>query len=514
MDWRPTSRSRSRPPELMATFDQHGLFANSIPFDNHYPFPTLDPSKSENAHFRSKPSSPGVNNTGLSLLSAARPSPSPYASLHQHTTLAAVYEGQADPSSSFDNSESRYMNAIHYNNSLSAFNSPTFAPSSLPSSGLHGIVKPTPEQRKFPRHVRKTSFDHTVSRDGVLAGLVGRHQVNGKPLSPDSLVGTKRRAETVHHDSLLRADPSNVDTSHFPRNQEAEPMEQHGPFPSSSFNFSFPPYDGIFDLPAEGGSSMGASNAFPSRTSPENRQYQARTPVNPTMYPSNLTSPSNTNDRLSASSVTASAAIAEGYARLSSASASGPDNLDYRQLMGLMYPNLDSSVLGQNPYTHVDPTQISAGQADNSTYQTFHPSPSSDGWGNGVNSSSNASPEPYNTSNASTPPSAEGPNGQQTARPMHRKYMPMQQGAQDIQNSKAMVNKNSPTLGEIRSSASTPDLGSGEVAQGKAASEEGDQTPTLCTNCHTTNTPLWRRDPEGQPLCAFLPAISILSVLD
>jgi GATA-binding protein, other eukaryote len=24
---------------------------------------------------------------------------------------------------------------------------------------------------------------------------------------------------------------------------------------------------------------------------------------------------------------------------------------------------------------------------------------------------------------------------------------------------------------------------------------------TTCTNCHTTNTPLWRRNPEGQPLC-------------
>jgi len=25
--------------------------------------------------------------------------------------------------------------------------------------------------------------------------------------------------------------------------------------------------------------------------------------------------------------------------------------------------------------------------------------------------------------------------------------------------------------------------------------------PTVCTNCNTTKTPLWRRDPEGQPLC-------------
>ncbi|PIA13565.1 GATA-domain-containing protein, partial [Coemansia reversa NRRL 1564] len=25
--------------------------------------------------------------------------------------------------------------------------------------------------------------------------------------------------------------------------------------------------------------------------------------------------------------------------------------------------------------------------------------------------------------------------------------------------------------------------------------------PLVCTNCSTTTTPLWRRDPEGRPLC-------------
>ncbi|ODV98636.1 hypothetical protein PACTADRAFT_19854, partial [Pachysolen tannophilus NRRL Y-2460] len=25
--------------------------------------------------------------------------------------------------------------------------------------------------------------------------------------------------------------------------------------------------------------------------------------------------------------------------------------------------------------------------------------------------------------------------------------------------------------------------------------------PTTCTNCNTKTTPLWRRNPEGQPLC-------------
>lgn len=32
-------------------------------------------------------------------------------------------------------------------------------------------------------------------------------------------------------------------------------------------------------------------------------------------------------------------------------------------------------------------------------------------------------------------------------------------------------------------------------------SKPGDQQPTTCTNCLTQTTPLWRRNPEGQPLC-------------
>lgn len=32
-------------------------------------------------------------------------------------------------------------------------------------------------------------------------------------------------------------------------------------------------------------------------------------------------------------------------------------------------------------------------------------------------------------------------------------------------------------------------------------SKQGEQGPTTCTNCFTQTTPLWRRNPEGQPLC-------------
>lgn len=34
-----------------------------------------------------------------------------------------------------------------------------------------------------------------------------------------------------------------------------------------------------------------------------------------------------------------------------------------------------------------------------------------------------------------------------------------------------------------------------------AGTPSGDSQPTACTNCHTQTTPLWRRNPEGQPLC-------------
>lgn len=33
------------------------------------------------------------------------------------------------------------------------------------------------------------------------------------------------------------------------------------------------------------------------------------------------------------------------------------------------------------------------------------------------------------------------------------------------------------------------------------AQAQGDSAPTTCTNCFTQTTPLWRRNPEGQPLC-------------
>lgn len=579
MDWRPTSRSRSRVADTHMTFDQPPIFQSQTA-DNQYPFPSsaanpLEPSKPDNAYGRGLTKPPNsISVPGTSLLSSGRPSP-PFASLSSSNPLSSVFEDPTDhrPGSFDVSSDSRYVHSMHFN-PLTSFDNSNFAPSSLPAAGLHGLVRtpnsngmPPPELRRFPRRVRKTSFDHTVSREGIMQDVGGRHQVNGKPLPPtESLVGTKRPAENVHFDSLLRADPSNVDGGVMAPSSTSGAEQLDGnssTFPSSSFNFSYPAYEGIFDLPTPGvassvpnadfplslrtsesgsGSStntgnVGSGSASGSRNnaSGAGQGYMSRAsgPISGSLYhqQSATTGPLGHHEGLSAVAAAASAAVAEGYAQLNAANFADEAGLDYRQLMGLglLYP-LDGS-----PYTHVDPTQI-VNFAANVTQDGL--SPASDGWVNGLGTSATASPESYNASNASTPPSAESPGatgvassstpqvqGSRRGTDQARKYMSLQQGAQEVQRRKSISVSNnaahSPGGASVdgRSSTGTPESsgtagantgqkeesggGSGSATgrnQGKNG-EDGDQPPTLCTNCQTTNTPLWRRDPEGQPLC-------------
>ena len=438
MDWRPASRSRSRPPESsFSNYDHLGMISHP---DQRYPY---------DDKFAGPSSAPA----GPSILSMSRRSPA-----RMHADLPPLYDAPT---------EDDYGG---HHPSSSVYPSPSFAPSSLPSYGLHGMTRVQPiatigHQRSFPRHVRKSSFDHTVAKEGITPGLGGRHQVNGKP-TPDHYVGMKRRADAPHLESMLRADPADLEGmgSAMASIHDSDGYDESGrSFPSSSFNFSYPSYDGMFE---SGASSSDGTQSY-------------------------LTSPQN--EHLTPAAAAASMAMAEGYANLNAANMTDngdESTLDYRQLMGLVYPNMENgNSLSQNAYT-VDPTQImSAGEA---SYGTFHTSPSSDGWGNGRGSSTNASPEPYN-SNASTPPSIENAAG--SAAQIRRKFVGLKAEHKKKASGGAAT---SPT--NARSSTDSPDPGEGE---GKTSVEDPDAPPTLCTNCQTTNTPLWRRDPEGQPLCEY-----------
>lgn len=546
MDWRPTSRSRSRAPESVTTFEQHGTFHAGVTFDGRFSIPALghggnanDLLKPNGIHNKFSIPSKSTSGTssipipGASMLSAGRRSPSTY----PHPSSDVFLKDQpSEHTVTFSNLvETRYIHAQPYDEP--DYNSPTFGPSSLPILGFrdfggrqYGVHSPSisapavaeQQQRSFPRHVRKTSFDHTISKDGILAGLNGRHQVNGKPWSPETLAGSKRRAEAPHYESMLRADPSNVDGLQHPLSDDLQ--ERASPFPSGSFSFSFPPYEGIFDIPPSS-SSLPQSDMIP------NNSLSAResTPLDSRYKPSNITDTHNSlylitsenSGGLSAAAAATSAIIAEGYATLNATNLAGLDDtalLDYHQFMGLVYPPIDGSAgLSQSPYTHVDPSQILVGQNDPNVFPSFQASPSSDSWGNGLNTSSNASPEPYNPSNASTPPSADGtpvsPTG--TAHPVigTRTYITRKQGVVELQKKKIIPAVGaSPKTRDSRSTTATPDStdgnNSGTAKSGSVSGStpggkdgEGEQPPTLCTNCHTTNTPLWRRDPEGQPLC-------------
>ncbi|KAG1777746.1 hypothetical protein EV702DRAFT_969303 [Suillus placidus] len=506
MDWRPQSRSRSRPPQSAAIFDHHPIISPQI--DSRYNFS----SHPTNGH-RDRRNSYSTRESHLEGIASSPSIPIPGASPHRSYlgsssaprsglsgTLPAVYEGQVDHDPlSFTHPLNHDQQLGQLNNSLSALNTPAFHPSSLPSFGFHGGSKLLPDQspkaRAFPRHVRKTSFDHTVKREGLFTGVSGRHQVNGKPLSPDSLIGQKRRADAPHAESMLRADPSNVDGN--PRTtQEPDQYVSTSPFPSTPFNFCFPRDYGMFDV--HGGSHNEFSHMLHATDDSHSSFHDSVShPLNGSVYGSS----SGVNEGLSAAAAAASAAMAEGYRNLSAA-ANFPSD-DYSHILGLPFGNIDASVnLAQGPYT-VDPTQILPVEHGDGVLQSYHTSPSSDGWGNGLTSSSTASPEPYLTSSASSPPSVEGATTGPNSRNQMRKIASTKRIAQEIRRKKS-VSGLSPTIGTVsRSATSTPDLSTrdGSAGNPKSTSDDGDQPPTSCTNCQTTNTPLWRRDPEGQPLC-------------
>jgi len=270
---------------------------------------------------------------------------------------------------------------------------------------------------------------------------------------------------------MLRADPSNFDgASRLP--QELLDVTT-SPFPSSAFEFSFPPYQDLFaPLSADSSSSSSSrQNALGLQSSAEHSPEAA------VAFNIQHIQQSSSGER---------ALSAESYAQLNAATLAATrtdEMLDYNQILNLMYPGLD----GTNRQ-YVDPAQLFDNSVSvPSAYTSYHHSPSSDSWGNGA--SSQASPEAL-PSSGSTPPPGDGTKSIMPG----RKYIPLKQDG--LQRRASLNAGGSPT--DIRSSSSTPDPKAGES---KGSGEEAEQPPTVCTNCHTTNTPLWRRDPEGQPLC-------------
>jgi len=162
---------------------------------------------------------------------------------------------------------------------------------------------------------------------------------------------------------------------------------------------------------------------------------------------------------------------------------------EFRHILGLSYPlyNTNGNAQLSGPYAFVDPSQIIGYSQGNEGFfmHNLQTSPASDPT-TGFNSSATASPEPGTSDSGSK----------------QRKIISIKRSGQANFN---RPNK-SPDVGNEDNHAKPQDGdgdGSVEATNESTRTDDSskDTAATLCSNCHTTNTPLWRRDAEGQPLC-------------
>lgn len=191
-----------------------------------------------------------------------------------------------------------------------------------------------------------------------------------------------------------------------------------------------------------------------------------------------------------------------------------PENaFDFQQLMQ-QYLHTNATA---NPFTHINPTQVLGANFN----AVSHPLAASGTLSN-FSSPTGMSPSvhgPQQSQNSGpTKPLPKLVGGKSI--PLHPKPQPVRsnsspnlvalklgamgsasRGVEGMQSTNGTADKGGANVRPgHKSGPSTP---SSEDAGGLALSSS--ETPTHCSNCQTTNTPLWRRDPEGQPLCNVSP---------
>lgn len=320
----------------------------------------------------------------------------------------------------------------------------------LPGISGPGLYQPTPDnfhpQYGFlPRRpARKTSFDHTV-----------RPNLDGT----STTTSRKRPAEGSPRDG-----------THLPL-----PDGTSAAFPSTDFTFNYDGYT-FFDLNVGVPKENGVADTTPG---PGSQMATTEWPA---------TENSDASDPNANAFDVASLFPNAVQPQLAMHHQSNENPFDFQQLMHLYLG--DNNGTNETPFTHINPSDILGSVPTSTAVSEYTPAQSPQTTGLG---------EASNTSHFQ--PRVSGPPMRSNSSPnlAALRMQPITPAARP-----APSGPSGGSRGHSRQSSSSAARGSGKRSGNATPTEppgENGENPTMCTNCQTTNTPLWRRDPEGQPLC-------------
>ncbi len=391
-----------------------------------------------------------------------------------------------------------------------------------------------PQYGYLPRRVRKTSFDHTV-------GVPIEH---GKGMAPPPKAAKvcpnakKSCLIDTDHDNLPQqrkrpadASPqidgralaqSNLSVDALPPLEIPTAASVHitpGSFPNTAFTFTYPPnYDNFFDLAgASANTPANAATMSPidgvAQLDDSTRDWMEAMAASQGQSSVGASPASNVNHQQSGFDLMHAANFAAMQAGVMPPGLEGISNYDFNQLM---QQYLHSNAVAENGQVTINPSQVLGGVNQNGMQYSGHfstfSSPAAESPQsmsiNGHNSSKPLGP---------TRPLPKSVGGKQLTRddtgrkvsnqlhqPMRSNSSPNLAGfsVRPMTNAdKGSQNKTNGKQSKAVAIQSGPGTPTSDDGAGPGSVITGGETPTVCTNCHTTNTPLWRRDPDGQPLC-------------
>ncbi|CEH15482.1 GATA-4/5/6 transcription factors [Ceraceosorus bombacis] len=376
-----------------------------------------------------------------------------------------------------------------------------------------------PEYGFVPRLVRKTSFDHKVSErsrsrapqphpspyDGIAASNARKRAYEPSPARPPP-------SAPYTQDQRVAAGLSRL----LPSFAQSDAMYP-GVVPMSTFDFSIPPPgDGMgHHLTVPGGpGSQPSMSAFDPHSVPASALQSPDSAGFPASYGPQgagaLNSPSD------------SSALAESHGAAGQHMPT-PQN-DIEAIMSMFYNSDATLAAQQHPgITHINPNQVfghGPGGFDPAAITAAH------NMLNGLASGdegSVTSPWAYspasaqtNSDPASTPPFQAPPQNGYHSSPLSGappgrslEHNPSRSGSSGNLQGAASLHGKAGQSSKNGSGSDAKKPTNGTIGEGALAStSKSDSTsmatadpPTVCSNCSTMKTPLWRRDPDGNPLC-------------